>query len=263
MSFQAIRTSLLFLLGVTTTETPPAAAAQDAADALNGALQTLWLAGEDYFTREKVIVAVTAGNGIVALDSTVQNVLAPIYDTVAGQAVRILSTRTEYDLYPQVYQRPGSADTMPPGPPRACYVERLRGATATAPVTINLWLRPLPAADTTLAVQASRRPIAYNAAQFAPGASATAPDPLIPDAYVETLLLPIARALLISSRYFSDTGKADAFRADAQRALAQLGTADPAPAPVVTGDLRTQASAAARGAARTAYQKVMAGGDTR
>ena len=259
MTFAAIRTGLLFLLGVTTTETPPPAAAQDAADALNRAMQTLWLGGEDYFTREKLSVPVTAGAAQVVLDPDVQSVLTPIYDEATSRPLRVLSNRSDYDLYPVLYQRYGSGATIPPGPPAACYVERLRGADATAPVTINLLLRPVPAAGTTLEVAAIRRPLSYTAAQFSPGVNPAPPDPPVPDAYAETLLLPLTRSFLLSSRYFSETDRAPAYLADAQRALAALGLADPAPPALASADAKARATTAARQAARTAYKSSLAG----
>lgn len=259
MSFTSLRTSILFLLGITLTQTPPAAAAQDAADALNRALQTLWLGGEDYFTREKLPVAVAAANDVVVLPAEVQTVLAPIYDLTTGRNLRVLSTRSDYDLYAQLYGSPRSGPMLPPGPPAACFVERLRGANATAPVSVRLLLRPLPLADTTLEVQAIRRPPAYTAAQFVPDATPAPLDPPVPDSYAETLLLPLIRAFLLTSRYFSESDKAVAYQADAQRALSQLGLANPAPPAVVNADAKTRATAAARQAARTAYNQSLAG----
>ena len=263
MSFATVRTSILFLLGVTITQTPPAAAAQDAADALNRAMQTLWLGGEDYFTREALSVAVGAAQDAVTLPPEVQTVLAPIYDTATGRSLRVLPTRSDYDLYARLYGRPGSSASLPPGPPVACFVERLRGASANAPVTVRLLLRPLPALAVTLEVQAIRRPPSYTAAHFAPNATPAPVDPPVPDAYVETLLLPLVRAFLLSSRYFSEKEQAAAYQADAQQALRQLGLANPAPPAVVNADLKTQATNAARQAARTAYNQTLAQGGGR
>jgi hypothetical protein len=232
MGFAAVQTTLLFLLGVSTSDTPPAAALQDATDALNRAMQTLWLADQDgskgYFTREKLAVSLNAAQDVLPLDTTIQVVLGPIYDTTSGLALRLLATRTEYDLYAQLYQRPGSPNAMPPGPPLACYVERLRGASAAAAITMNLLIRPTPAAGTTLQVHVIRIPIIYTTSQMTPGSTGV-PNPPVPDAYIESLLLPLARWFLASSRYFGEPEKAEAYQADAQRALVQLGLADPAP----------------------------------
>lgn len=259
MSFAAIRTSLLFLLGAAPGSSP-LAARQDAADALNRALQTMQMAGEDYFTREKAPITLTAGTASVNAPDNVQTILGPLRITAGGTATPgtllfPLATRGEFDLYPLLFLSAG-VSTLANGIPRAYYVERLRGNTPTA-----ILFRPTPDAAYTVEMEVIKVPAAYLALHFCP--DATPAEPPVPHAYVETLLLPLAKANLIGSRYFTDGDKVAVLRADAAAALSALGLADPQ-LPAVTGTLKTRATAAARQAARSAYQNTMAvagGGD--
>jgi hypothetical protein len=193
---------------------------------INGALQLMQLAGEDFYSREETTITIPAGSISVALDAAIQRVLDPV-TLSTGASLIALATRAQFQDFGALYM--GTTAPLDPGPPIAYFIEGTR-ATGADSVALRLYVAPTPEEPATLILPVIKEPPAYTVADVS-NASVIPP---VPHKYHETILRPLVRYSMATSSFYSesDAGRLPDLRADYQRALSLLGMAAPAmPAP--------------------------------
>jgi hypothetical protein len=213
-----VRNELLSKLGIEDPALATALALQDCVNAINGAMQALQTAGQDYFTREKLTLSITAGTAVFAVDSNVQAIIGPVRlnDT---DPLRGLNSRGELDQFDRIFE--GVSDFgAAAGTPVAYWIENLRSGTTGDINQINLWLAPAPSINATLVAECIKEPPVYVVADL----SATTVLPIAQN-YTETIFLPIARMLITRSALFSRPDIVPSLTLDYQNAMARLGMA--------------------------------------
>jgi hypothetical protein len=226
LTLPALYADALAVVGLYDPAKAPAFMRDRALADINGALQLMQLAGEDFYSREDIPVAIPEGIISVALPEAVQRVLEPIR-TSTGRSLIRLETRSQLQDFGALYY--GTTSALEPGPPVAYFVEGTRSAGADN-VTLRLYLVPTPEATLTLTVPVTQSPPAYETADL----TNPAITPPVPHKYHETILRPLVRYSMATSSFYSesDAGRLPDLRADYQRALSLLGMAAPAmPAP--------------------------------
>lgn len=223
MTLVALRDDLLRKLGYSVA-TAPASALEDVATALNWAVQTMSQAGEAWFLRETLPVALVAGSFTYTLPASVRAVLGPVRSR-AGVPLRRLEARGEVEEYGRMYLG-RSERAIPGGVPQAYYVEH--GHTAGADShTVRLYLVPAPnpqavADHSPLAVEGVSECPSYTPASLS--TSAVVP---VADQFSESILLPLARLAVTRSELFSRPDSLTRIQADAAQALRALGVDSP------------------------------------
>jgi hypothetical protein len=192
---------------------------------INGALQLMQLAGEDFYSREELSITIPANTASVALPSAVQRVLEPV--RMNNRPLIRLETRSQFQDFGALYF--GTLTTLDPAPPVAYFIEGTRTA-GSDPVALRFYVVPTPDASVALTVPVVQEPPTYVVADLAN----TAIVPPVPHKYHESILRPLVRFGMATSSFYSesDAGRLPDLRADYQRALSLLGMAAPAvPAP--------------------------------
>jgi hypothetical protein len=109
----------------------------DLSNALNRSLQTMNLAGKDYFLAEALTQALSSGTAEYALSSTIQRIVGPVR-LQGGGHLRELRSRGQYDgfgIYFHGETSPGAVS----GTPEAYFLEAVRSAAmTTAEATGNI-----------------------------------------------------------------------------------------------------------------------------
>lgn len=211
---------LLSKLGMELTDpaTAPALAQQDVIIAMNGAMQTLQTAGQDYFTRSKVTQALTANTASYALALTIQTVIGPVrWNT--DKPLRALESRGELDQFDRIFNG-GTDYGAGSGEPEAYWVENVRSGTAGDINQIYLWLAPVPTAVGTLEIEVINDAPNYAVANI--GDTTVLP---VAQSYTESIFLPIARMLITRSSQFSRPDILEQLTTDYQVAMQRLGLA--------------------------------------
>lgn len=214
------RNDLLSKLGIEDASVATQLMLQDVAVALNGALQTLQGAGQDYFTREIVTGTFAAGSTVIPLGSTIQTVIGPVEVTSGpniGQVLSALQSEGEYSQYARIY---GDSDDfpIPAGEPVAYWVENLRSGTAGDIVQINLRPVPVPTSSRTFRIEVVKDAPAYGVADL------TSTNYLpVAQSYAEAILLPIARLNITRSSQFGRPDLLRSIEQDARVAYERLG----------------------------------------
>lgn len=215
-SVKDARDDLLRKLGIEDAAQASAAQLADVALAINWALQTLFSAGEDFFTRSKLSVAFSAGIAAVELPSTVQEVLGPVR-LPTGVPLRMLSSRGELDAFGVLFLGQESW-TVAQSLPQAYWVESLRASSGADLAKIVLNIVPAPSSSITLTVEGVEE--CANIAVAGLGAT----DALaVPHQYAESIFLPLARQAITRSTSFSRAELRREIQADFERAMATLG----------------------------------------
>jgi len=194
---------------------------QDVVIAINGAMQTIQTAGQDYFTREIVTGTFAAGSTVIALDASVQSVIGPVRITSgpnSGQSMRALQSRGEVDQYARIYGDETGFAT-PAGEPVSYWIENLRNGSSGDINKINIWPIPVPTASRNFQIEVVNDAPNYVVADLSSGTT------YLPVAqnYAESILLPIARLNITRSSQFSRPDLLAQITADAQTAIARLG----------------------------------------
>lgn len=211
------RDDLLSKLGIEDSSTATALMLQDVVIALNGAFQYLQTAGEDFFTRQALTLAIQAGTALYPLTQSVQQVIGPIRLN-GSKPLRALESRGELDQYARIFGGSASYGSGV-GEPSAYWIENIRVGT-TGDITLsNLWLAPVPSAGGTVAMDVIYDAPVYTASDFTPGTL------VLPVAqnYTESIFLPIARMLITRSSQFSRPDILDGLTEDFKTAIARLG----------------------------------------
>lgn len=224
LTLASIAGDLVRKLGYASLSVAPASAPDDIAKALNWALQTMWQAGEDWFLRETLSVALTAGVSLYSLPDEVRSVLGPVR-LAGGAPLRRLESRGEVSDYALLYLGQSSR-ALAAATPQAFYVEHGRQSGDDAHA-VRLHIVPPPS---VLAV-AGHSPLAVEGVSECPAYTA---DDLeeedavpVPDQFTESILLPLARLAVTRSELFSRPDALPRIEADAERALAALGLGSP------------------------------------
>lgn len=225
---------------------------------IQSALQVMQSAGEDYYTREPLTVTLAAGTACYRLDSSVTTVLAE-GRLSNGQLLQKLITRAQYQQFAPLFLGISSAV---PAQPMAYWTEALRNTAsgATDSTVVNIWFAPQPDTGYTATLDVIRKPPVYTADQLC-GTSPVIP---VPHEYAESIFMPLVRwTLMTHPKWYKHDLEAQV-QAQYERALRLLGFEDPRrPKPMTSNsgaDVLSRAREAARGAARTAYNDVLAGG---
>lgn len=221
MNLVNLRDDLLRQMGAEVTSGIPAVVLEDIASAINAAVQRMWdLGGEKYFLREELQVDLLSGENHIFLDD-VQAIFPPFMDLTNVRPLITLPSKTDLDLYYH-YHRPLPGVTSLP---EAVHVDNQ--AAHDSPGTTPHWsitITPTPTVTTTIRAYCVRRLVSYTVAQLSE--SITLP---IPHQHVETLVLPLARAALITSKYFG--GNAEVVQKEAEAAIAKIVGNPQPPAP--------------------------------
>lgn len=211
------RNDLLSKLGIENAELAPALALQDVVVAINGAMQMLQRAGQQYFTQEQIEVALIAGVKAYPLDKAIQAVIGPVRlnDEVPLKA---LTSRGEFDQFDRIFL--GSATYgAAQSTPIAYWPEFTRDGTTGDISLITIFVAPTPNAIGTLAVEVINDAPNYTQADL----SSTAILP-VAHSYTESIFLPIARMLITRSSQFSRPDLLRQLSEDYERAMNELGT---------------------------------------
>ncbi len=218
MSLQIIqvRNDLLSKLGIEDATTASALVLQDVVVAINGAMQLLQSAGQDYFTREEITVGIYAGTSIYAISRNVQSVLGPVR-LDDEKPLFALESQGQYDQFDRMFI---GGDNYGPGDgePMAYWVKYLREGSTGDVCSIELFLAPKPVSAGTIVIEVVNDAPAYTVADL----SSTAELPVAQD-YTESIFLPIARKLVMRSSQFSRPDLAEKLEADAAVAMQRLG----------------------------------------
>lgn len=218
------RDDLLRKLGFMDAGTAPTEALQDVAQAINWAMQTLWRAGTNYFTKEVATVALVSGQRAYTLDQNIQSVLGQVI-TAGGKTLGRLSSSSEVEDFAMIYLGSSTRDQTN-GAPVAYHIENRRNAGTDLHETVLFVVPPPNAAAVTshspLSFDAIRECTSYAVADL----SATTAIP-VADGYAETVFLPLARLQITRSHLFSKDELIKSIEADAAQAMQTLGLADP------------------------------------
>lgn len=225
LTLPALYADALAVVGLYDPAKAPAFMRDRALADINGALQLMQLAGEDFYSREEITVTIPADAISVNLPATVQRVLEPV--RMNSRPLIKLETRSQFHDFGALYF--GTIATLDPAPPVAYFVEGTR-TTGNDPVSLRLYVVPTPEESTPLTVPVVQEPPVYAVADV----SNSTIIPPVPHKYHETILRPLVRYSMATSSFYSesDAGRLPDLRADYQRALSLLGMAAPAmPAP--------------------------------
>jgi hypothetical protein len=210
-----VRNSLLSVLGFDVPAAAPTLALDDVTIALNGAMQMLQTAGEDYFTRTTLTQIVSAGTASYMLPQAAQNVIGPI--RLDGRPLMALENQGQYDQYDRIFNG-GSSFGPGSGVPKSYHCQSTRVGTVGDISRIFIWLAPMPITSGLLSVEIVNDAVSYVVGDL----SSTAEMP-IGQNYTETIFLPIARFLVTRSSLFSRQELLKPLTSDYQTALARLG----------------------------------------
>lgn len=219
LSLVQARNDLLSKLGIEDSTLATALQLQDVVIAVNGAMQTLQTAGEDYFTRDRITISLVAGTSVYPIAQTVQAVIGPVRLN-GTMPLRALESRGELDQFDRIFLG-SAAFGAAAGTPLAYWVENLRTGSNGDINQVNIWVAPTPVAPAgTLVAEVVNDAPSYVVADL------TSTDALpVAQNYTESIFLPIARMLITRSSQFSRPSILPLLTADYQTAMARLGLA--------------------------------------
>ncbi len=213
------RDDLLSKLGIDVAATATPLVLQDVVIAINGAMQMLQTAGEDFFTREEINLTLGVGTAIYVIPRNIQSVIGPIRWN-NSKPLRALTSEGEYDQFARIFRGQSAYGTGTLGVPIAYFVKYLREATTGDICAISIRLAPAPSAPAgTITAE-----VVYDAPDY----EVTDLDDdaiILPVAqnYTESIFLPIARMLITRSSTFSRPNLLAQLQSDGERAMALLG----------------------------------------
>jgi hypothetical protein len=214
-----VRDDLLSKLGIENAAAAPALALQDVVVAINGAMQELQRAGQEFFTQEQITVQIGAGTAYYTINQNVQSIIGPVRlnDQIP---LRGMDSRGELDQFDRIFMG-GTDYGAGPGQPLAYWAECNRSNGSTGDISkIELSLAPMPSAAGTLTVEAI-----LDAENYIVGDLDDGFDLPVAQNYTESVFLPIARMLVTRSSQFSRPDILPQLTQDYARAMQTLGTA--------------------------------------
>ncbi len=192
---------------------------------INSAIQQMQNSGEDYYGREDLTVDLAADTETYTLEKDIQSVLDPI-KLDDGTLLRKLTSRGQLLQFGQIFIDQLN-NAVASGTPTCFYIESVRDPTNADDVTVILHLLPKPsssvAAARTAIVPVIKEPSLFTLSQITAGTS-TLP---VPQRYVESIFLPLARWNATTSFLFYEKEKIPRYEQEYMRALGLLGHADP------------------------------------
>jgi len=214
-----VRNDLLSKLGIEDATLAPALALQDCVIAINGAMQMLQAAGQDFFTRQYQTLTLAVGTSFYTLPSSVQSVIGPVRWN-DSKPLKALESRGQLDEYQRIFGD-STAYGVGTGDPEAYWVENVRNSSSAGDINqINIWLAPQPNSPAgTLVIEVVNDAVAYVVGDLA----STVVLPVAQN-YTESIFLPIARMLITRSYLFSRPDILEGITADYQLAVQRLGT---------------------------------------
>lgn len=218
MSLQIVqvRDDLLSKLGIENAADADDLTLQDVVIAINGAMQMLQTAGQDYFTREMIDVGIYAGTSIYQVNRNVQAVLGPIR-LDDEKPLKALESQGQYDQYDRIFT--GGTDYGPgDGEPEAYWVKYLREGSSGDICDIEIYLAPKPIAPASITIEVVNDAVEYTVADL--GSTTELP---VAQNYTESIFLPIARMLVTRSRIFARPELGAQLQADGILAMQRLG----------------------------------------
>ena len=222
MSLQIVqaRNDLLSKLGIEDVADASALALQDVVVAINGAMQMLQTAGQDYFTRQEITLTLSAGTASYNVPATVQSVIGPVRWNDTKQ-LRALGSQGEYDQFSRVFLGGSAWGVGADADPIAYWVRYLRNGTTGDVCAVTIELAPAPTSPAgTLAVEVVNDAPAYAVSDL----EATTLLPVAQN-YTESVFLPIARMLVTRSSQFSRPDILPQITEDFKMAMERLGLA--------------------------------------
>lgn len=211
-----VRNDLLSKLGIEDATQASNLALQDCVIALNGALQILQTAGEQYFTQEDLTLTLGAGTSAYVISQSIQ--------AIVGQArlndetpLRALDSRGEYDQFDRIFLGDTNYGAAT-GTPIAYFPEFVRNGTTGDIVRATIYVAPTPNAVGTIVLKVINDAPSYVVADLA-----DTDEVPVAQNYAETILLPIARMLITVSSQFSRPDLKAQLMDEGNRALQTLG----------------------------------------
>ncbi len=220
LTIKQTRDDLLSKLGIEDSSTASALALQDVVIAINGAMQMLQTAGQDFFTRQFLTIPLLAGTTFYSIDN-VQSILGPVRWN-DSKPLRELESRGEIDQFARIFLSDTAYGTGVPADPEACFFEAVRNSSSAGNITqLHLFLAPIPAA---IAPGSVTMEVVNDAVSYSVGdLSSTVVLPVAQN-YTESVFLPVARMLITRSHLFSRPDILEGLTADYQNAMARLAT---------------------------------------
>lgn len=214
------RNDLLSKLGITDAATATPLILQDVMIAINGAMQMLQTAGQDFFTRETINVGLTAGQSVYDVNQSIQAVLGPIRWNDL-KPLRALTSEGEYDQFARIFLGQPAYGPGTFAAPVAYFVKYLRTVPGDEGDICSVQIKVAPAPTSppgSLTVEVVNDARSYTVDQLDD-------ETVLPVAqnYTESVFLPIARMLVLRSSQFSRPDILDQINTDGERAMAILG----------------------------------------
>lgn len=213
---------LLSKLGVEGTDPSLASAStqQDVVVALNGAMQMLQTAGQDFFTRQELTLALSAGISIYDIPASGQAVIGPVrWNNL--KPLRALTSEGELDQFARIFLGDSVYGGGANGDPIAYFVKYLRSGSAGEICALTIRLAPAPVSPPgNIVIEMVNDAVAYVVADL----TLTTALPVAQN-YTESVFLPIARMLVTRSSQFSRPDLLAQLTADYQLAMQTLGLA--------------------------------------
>ncbi len=212
------RNDLLSKLGIEDATQASVMALQDVVVAMNGAMQMLQTAGQDYFTRERITLTLAAGTAIYNVPTSLQSVIGPVrWNDI--KPLRALESQGELDQFARIFLGETEYGSGDDGDPIAYWPRYLKTGGIADICGITITLAPAPAAPAgTLVVEVVNDAVSYVVADL----SSTQILPVAQN-YTESIFLPIARLLVTRSSQFSRPDLLPQLQEDAGRAFERLG----------------------------------------
>lgn len=191
---------------------------QDVVVAINGAMQMLQRAGQDFFTRDTITINLGAGTSLYQVTKSVQAILGPIRLNNLTP-LSALTSRGELDQFDRIFLGSTSFGAAA-GTPVAYWVENIKSGSTGNINQINIWLVPVPTGGGTIVAEVVDDAAAYVVADLS--GSTNLP---VAQNYTESVFLPIARMLICRSSQFSRPDILQGLTTDYEAAMATLATA--------------------------------------
>ena len=220
MSLQIVqaRNDLLSKCGVENASLASALLLQDVVVAINGAMQMLQTAGQDYFTRQQITLTLSAGTAVYNVPTSLQAVLGPVRWN-DSKPLRPLVSEGEYDQFARIFRDQDGYGVGAGGDPVAYFPKYQRSGTTGDICAVTILLAPAPTAPAgTLVLEVVNDAPAYTVSDL----TSTNVLPVAQN-YTESIFLPLARMLVTRSSQFSRPDLLAQLTADATTAMQRLG----------------------------------------
>ena len=233
MTLKELRDNVLRALWLEQQATVPSYIWEDVTTAINSALQLMFESPLDYFRKEQISVTFNTGEDAKNLSevSGVTEVIGPVW--IPAQGSRELHRITDQSEWNQLYQRffgKTESEAIAAGLQTGSFyfIETRRsysdgGGADASSVLINI--KPAPTEQLKLALIVAKAAPSYSVATIT-GLSGSEVTP-VPDAKMETILLPLARWYAMRSHFFFEKDKVEMFQNDAARAMKTIKVTDP------------------------------------